>query len=157
PKTPRDLEAICLKCLEKEPERRFLTAQALADDLDRFLAGEPTHARSISLFEWGTRLLNRDPLRSHPASTNAYPYVAPVPFLLQLLLFLSAGGEPFYGVASLGTVLLTGVIGWGVEVASQRGSMRPSGLSGADMRHFWSAHMGLLLGLLLLPAVSYLM
>ncbi len=59
PNCPRDLNLICLKCLEKDPARRYPTAFALAEDLRHYLAGEPTQARPpgllVRLLKWGRR------------------------------------------------------------------------------------------------------
>ncbi|MAT15975.1 MAG: serine/threonine protein kinase [Planctomyces sp.] len=52
PRIPRELELLCLKCLEKKPENRFQSAAELADELKRFLQGEPLQTASI---EWGHR------------------------------------------------------------------------------------------------------
>jgi serine/threonine-protein kinase len=61
PKVPRDLETICLKCLQKEPPKRYADTAALAEDLRRFVAGEPIKGRPISVGERTVRWCRRNP------------------------------------------------------------------------------------------------
>jgi hypothetical protein len=77
PGVPRDLETACLKCLEKEPKKRYASAQALAEDLRRFREGRPIGARPVGRVGRGWRWCRRNPL---PAA------------LLALLALTLAGG-----------------------------------------------------------------
>jgi serine/threonine-protein kinase len=61
PSANRDLEAICLKCLEKDPARRYPSAEAMAEDLDRFLAGEAVSVRPVGVWDWLIQVACRQP------------------------------------------------------------------------------------------------
>jgi WD40 repeat protein/tRNA A-37 threonylcarbamoyl transferase component Bud32 len=85
PRVDRDLEAICLKCLEKEPSRRYGSAEAMAEDLERWLEGKPIVARPPGRLGRGWRWCRRNALAAGMAAA-----------LVGLLVF---------GIASLGVAL----------------------------------------------------
>jgi len=61
PKIDRDLTTICLKCLEKDPQRRYSSALALSEDLERWLKHEPIRARRTGIFSRGRKWIRRNP------------------------------------------------------------------------------------------------
>src|SRR5213594_3498974 len=94
----RDLSTICLKCLEKDPERRYSSALALAEDLERWLRREPIRARHSGPFTRGRKWLQRN-----PASAIAVASLAGLAVAVGVIILKSDLVRPFpaTGVAVL--------------------------------------------------------
>ncbi len=76
PRIPTELEVICLKCLAKEPSRRYPTAAELADDLGRYLRGEPIRARRTPAWRRAIRWARREPWLAGLATLSAVTVLA---------------------------------------------------------------------------------
>ena len=76
PRVPAELEVICLKCLAKEPGRRYATAADLADDIGRYLRGEPIRARRTPAWRRAIRWARREPWLAGLATLSAVAVLA---------------------------------------------------------------------------------
>lgn len=91
PRMSTDLETICLKCLNKDPEKRYLSASALADDLRRYLNGEPILARRTPVVERAAKWARRKPLAAALLclGTTIFLSIPPVWMVRQQRLYLA--------------------------------------------------------------------
>jgi serine/threonine protein kinase len=116
PKVDHDLETICLKCLEKDPHKRYHTAAELAKDLSRYLNGETISARSFNVLDRISRILDRSQhdVAFHTWSAMMY-WIAAIIFVEHLAIFMLALADlPAYWffLARVSQFVVLGVIFW---------------------------------------------
>jgi WD40 repeat protein/tRNA A-37 threonylcarbamoyl transferase component Bud32 len=100
-KIPRDLETICLKCLAKEPHRRYPTSADLAGDLNRYLRGEPITARPAGRLERSARWALRNPALASAASAALLGMLGCIVMLTVFLVYKSRALEATQRTAAL--------------------------------------------------------
>ncbi|MEI7685348.1 MAG: serine/threonine-protein kinase [Planctomycetota bacterium] len=139
PNIDLDLELICRKCLEKSPAHRYVSASALADDLDAFLSGEPVSARTSSVVYLVTRFF-RD-THNAPVLEN-WGLLWMWHSLALLLLCVVTGGLYAAGVDGHLTYLLLwsiGLVVWGTAFWNLRRRSGPVTFVEREIAHAWAA------------------
>jgi serine/threonine-protein kinase len=107
PQLPVDLEAICLRCLEKSPERRYPGAAAVAENLEHYLNGEPVEGLTTGWWAALGRWARRE-----PALVSRLATLAGVLILLQINYHAAANVEMWLHAVIMGLLLLWGVASW---------------------------------------------
>jgi eukaryotic-like serine/threonine-protein kinase len=108
PKTPRDLETICLKCLEKSPQRRYASAAELAGDLQAFLHDEPINAQSLTLLDQVARSITHHSFDArYRGFANRLLWLGPAPLIVHLLAYFMLAGTPLYPAGMVATTMGT--------------------------------------------------
>lgn len=143
PRIPRDLEIVCLKCLEKSPQRRYASAAELANDLASFLRGDPIQAHSATLLDQVARTISHHSFdERYRGFADRMLLFAPMPLLIHLAAFGVFAGKSYYATAMVATTtcmfftLLPALIITGTPTLY--------GLPSWQKRHFmtvWIGHM----------------
>ena len=153
---PRDVETICLKSLRKDPAERYESAEELAGDLARFLAGDEIRARSLGPMD---RLAREFTFSQHAHFfghwTPIFYGMAPIPLLAQLVVVALAWNTPYYGITSV--IVMAVIVTIMILVSLFGPTALYRGVPTQHVRHLRATWIGHLLGILLMPVVCYLM
>jgi tRNA A-37 threonylcarbamoyl transferase component Bud32 len=150
PKVPGDLATICLKCLEKKPAMRYVSAEALAEDLERFLAGEPIAARRMTLLDQVARALRHNQVDvNFGAWATLTLWLAPIPLLVHTAVFIFFRHEPEYPVVALGASMATVLLVLYSILFGKRSSF--SAVAAVQRRQLRATWLGHVIGFIIVP------
>jgi eukaryotic-like serine/threonine-protein kinase len=139
---PRELEWICLRCLDKQPSQRYASAEDLADDLRRFLQGEPVLARPAGLKQRLLRWARKEPsLAAHLGAIGLAMTVAEIRFAVQRV-------DSAYHLRVTGVLALWGLVSILCQLLLRRERLQNAG------RYVWAGCDATLLTLLLLSVAA---
>jgi serine/threonine-protein kinase len=153
PTVPRELEAVCLKCLEKDKRHRYASAAELAEDIERYLEGAAITAGNFNVLDRLARTLERShyDVEFHTWSTMLLLF-APIMLLAHSAIFVLDFGGPPYPHARTRFIHLTeyallGLVAWRFGA----GRLRPSS---AAERLLWSIWLGYILASVILGTIN---
>jgi hypothetical protein len=156
PNVPRELEIICLKCLEKEPQHRYASAAELADDLARFLAGDSISVASPKLVDRLVRTIERSQYdREFHTWSRMLMHLAWISLGTHVFVYLNRALELPHPLAGLTAIRLVEVAGMGAVLWGMRREWFPP--RGAPARQLLSLWLGYVAGSLTLILVAYLL
>ncbi len=152
PKTPRDLETICLKCLEKQPRRRYATSAELASDLRAYLHDEPIAAQSLTVFDQVARSISHHSFDARfRGFANQLLLFSPLPVVVHLIAYFVFQGQPYYPLAMVLTTAAMAFTLLPLLIAVSGHTLRD--LPAWQRRHFITMRVANLFGLLLTLAI----
>ncbi len=152
PKTPRDLETICLKCLEKNPRRRYATAADLASDLRAYLHDEPIAAQSLTVFDQVARSISHHTFDARfRGFANQLLLFSPLPLIVHVIAYFVFRDKSYYPLAMVLTTGLLVLTLLPVVIVMSAHTLRD--LPAWQRRHFITMRVANFFGLLLALAI----